>query len=168
MDTTGGTGLWVVWTVQGSVGVMNSPDGVQHGVLSRVGAASWLNPSLEQQRVEQEGRINKMRLAEDDWMDALMRYRPPPPSSSFSVSLREESHSSLSTSTSGFHERFVSVPTGCVLLLWGFQDHGKVSMRRPSLYLCGQVLYRFEECRERWVLGRKLLLHWIKSVSLVS
>ena len=37
MDTTGGTGLWVVWTVQGSVGVMNSPDGVQNGVLSRGG-----------------------------------------------------------------------------------------------------------------------------------
>ena len=166
----GGSSLVVEGSVQGGVGDMNSPDGVLDGVLSRVGAASRLNPSLERQRVKQEERMDKMRVAQDDWMKALMRYRPPSSSSpsspsSVSVSVRGPNHSSPSTSTTGFHERSVSVPTACLLFLWGFQDHGKVSVRRASLYLCGQVLYRFEECRERWVSDRKLLLDWIEHVS---
>lgn len=54
-----------------------------------------------------------------------------------------------------------SSSVACFEYVWKTQEHERPSVRRMSLYLCGHLLLRNDDCRDRW---QDTLLDWISTV----
>lgn len=49
----------------------------------------------------------------------------------------------------------------CLKYVWKLQEHNRPTVRRMSLHLCGSLILKNEDCRDRW---QDNLLDWISSV----
>ena len=132
-------------------------NGVLESVLHRVEAATT------EKRDKKAERQQRMKQAQESWLDAVERtlnnsLQQQKSDGVTPVAAEEGAAAAIPTKKPS-----VSVALASFLYVWKLQEHARVSVRRASLHLCGQLLWKSEECRERWIESGQLL-EWIRAV----